>query len=200
MENILKELGSNDKIMKTLIKRLPEYERIKSSTPLNDLIRSIIGQQLSSKAAFTIYNRFINLVGDPIEVNYLYKIELEKLKSIGISNSKCSYIKNVTNKIITNPNYFNSFEILSNEDVIIELTKIKGVGTWTAQMFLMFSLDRLNILPTGDIGIQNAVKKYYQLNSKPTIEQLKQIASCWEPYRTIGCWYMWQALDNRIEL
>lgn len=200
MNVFIKELESKDDVMGALIKRLPKYNVTNSSNPFTDLIRSIISQQLSAKAASTIYSRFIDLIGNEFSAINLHLISNEELKSVGISGSKCNYIKNVAEKLIDEPNYFSKFENSSDEEVLIEITKIKGIGIWTAQMFLMFSLGRLDVLPTADVGIQNAVQKYYQLDSKPNVFKLQEIAIKWQPYRTIGCWYLWQALDSKIEL
>lgn len=200
MQKYLECISANDEIMKALVNKLPSYKKSESNTPLEDLIRSIIGQQLSNRAATTIYNRFIQLVGEPLDIDYLNSVSIDKLKSVGLSTPKSRFIKNVVEKIVSSPNYFLYLETLSNDDVILELTSIKGVGSWTAQMFLMFSLGRMNILPTSDVGIKNAVQKFYNLDSKPNLEQLELIGANWEPYRTVGCWYLWKALDNKIEI
>ena len=196
IDTCLNELSSNDKIIASLIKDLPKFTPKKSQTPFFDLIRSIISQQLSVKAAKTIYDRYIQLIGYPYDADYLVSIDIESLRSVGISYQKCNYIKNVASKLIDNSNFFLVLENCSDDEVIEELTRIKGVGVWTAQMFLMFTLGRLDVLPLGDVGIQNAVQKFYQLNSKPDHKQLQEIAANWSPYRTIGCWYLWQALDS----
>ena len=173
--------------MMSLIENLPECSIKVSSTPFEDIVRSIIGQQLSIKAASTIQKRFIELVGFPIHPQTLVELEDRHICEIGISRSKCGYIKNVANTLIDNPSFFSAINELSDEEIIRELTKIKGIGIWTAQMFLMFSLCRLNVIPHGDIGIQNSVQRYYGLISKPSKEELENIALAWSPYRTIAC-------------
>jgi DNA-3-methyladenine glycosylase II len=200
MDLFLREIALNDVVMESLINRLPKYSKRESESPFNDLIRSIISQQLSIKAANTIYNRFIDLIGNTFSADDLYEINIEKLKSVGISRPKCTYIKSVAEKVVENQNYFLKLESNSDEDVITELTTIKGVGVWTAQMFLIFTLGRLNVLPLGDVAIQNSVQKFYKLASKPNDAELEKIAENWQPYRTIGCLYLWNALDAKLEL
>ncbi|MCX7550886.1 DNA-3-methyladenine glycosylase family protein [Xanthomarina sp. F2636L] len=196
----LEELKSSDKVMRELIERLPKFNLDMSCNPFYDLVRSIISQQLSVKAASTIYSRFINLIGENYSALELNMINIDELKSVGISTSKCNYIKNVASKLLDEPGFFNRLKKSPNEEVIKDITTIKGVGIWTAQMFLMFSLGRIDVLPTADIGIQNAVQKFYQLDAKPSIHLLEKIALKWKPYRTIACWYLWQGLDAKIVL
>jgi len=190
-------LATNDSVMASLIKELPKFSPKESPAPFYDLIRSIISQQLSVKAAKTIYDRYLDLMGHPYHADHLDRMDIEKLRAVGLSYRKSSYIKNVAAKVIEKEDYFLLLERSSDEEILKELTSIKGVGVWTAQMFLMFTLGRLDVLPLGDVGIQNAVQKFYQLQAKPSPEQLQKIAANWTPYRTIGCWYLWQALDAK---
>ena len=190
-------LGSSDSVMASLIKDLPKFSPNESPTPFYNLVRSIISQQLSVKAAKTIYDRYLDLMGFPYHAEQLGRMDIEKLRAVGLSYSKSNYIKNVAAKVIENEDYFLGLQSSPDEEVLKELTTIKGVGVWTAQMFLMFTLGRLDVLPLGDVGIQNAVQKFYQLQAKPSPTQLQKIAAKWAPYRTIGCWYLWQALDAK---
>jgi DNA-3-methyladenine glycosylase II len=136
-------------------------------------------------------------MGFPYHAEQLDRMDIEKLRAVGLSYSKSNYIKNVAAKVLENEDYFLGLQSSSDDEVLKELTTIKGVGVWTAQMFLMFTLGRLDVLPLGDVGIQNAVQKFYQLDAKPDPAQLQKIAAKWAPYRTIGCWYLWQALDAK---
>lgn len=193
-------LASSDSVMASLIQELPRYSHNESPSPFYSLVRSIISQQLSAKAAKTIYDRYLDLMGFSYHAEQLDRMDIEKLRAVGLSYSKSNYIKNVAAKVIENEDYFLGLQSSSDEEVLKELTTIKGVGVWTAQMFLMFTLGRLDVLPLGDVGIQNAVQKFYQLDAKPDPAQLQKIAAKWAPYRTIGCWYLWQALDaNPLE-
>ena len=195
IDTYLCKLSSNDKVIASLIDTYPKYASQVSFNPFHDLIRSIISQQLSVKAAETIYGRYINLMGKNYNADRLISIDIEALRAVGMSYQKCNYIKNVAFKVVENTDFFSLLKSSSDKEVIIELTKIKGVGVWTAQMFLMFTLGRLDVLPLGDVGIQNAVQKFYGLETKPDETKLRKISKKWKPYRTISCWYLWQGLD-----
>lgn len=166
-----------------------------------ELVESIISQQLSVKAAATILKRFIELFPDvdfPAPDQILEK-DVEQFRAVGLSRQKASYIQDLAMKVIEGDVRFNHLDALSNEEVIAELTQIKGVGVWTVHMFLMFCMGRLDILPTGDLGIKNGIHKLYNLKEKPTPEEMEQIAkdNNWHPYESVASWYVWHSLDNK---
>lgn len=165
-----------------------------------ELVESIVSQQLSVKAARTIMNRFLGLFpGDtfPAPDQILAKT-VEQLREVGLSRQKATYIQDLAVKVIEGTVRFNHLDSLTNEEVIAELTQIKGVGVWTVHMFLMFCMGRLDVLPVGDLGIKNGIFKLYGLDEKPTPEQMQNIAAAqnWHPYETVASWYIWQSLDN----
>lgn len=165
------------------------------------LVESIISQQLSVKAAATILKRFLALFpGDdfPTPGEILEK-DIEALRAVGLSRQKATYIQDLAVKVLEETVRFNHLDALSNEEVIAELTKIKGVGVWTVHMFLMFCMGRLDILPTGDLGIKNGIYSLYNLKDKPTPEEMEMIATLhkWHPYETVASWYIWHSLDNK---
>jgi DNA-3-methyladenine glycosylase II len=163
-----------------------------------DLVESIIGQQLSGKAADTIFGRFKKLFPkEQITPDYLLKIPDKKIRDAGISFSKISYIKGIAKAVKDKEIDLDKLEKLSDQEVIDELVKLKGVGEWTAEMFLMFSLLRTDIFSTGDLGLQNAVVKLYGLKEKPTKKELLEISAKWSPHRTLASRYLWQSLNNR---
>ncbi|MFZ2126069.1 MAG: DNA-3-methyladenine glycosylase [Candidatus Microsaccharimonas sp.] len=166
-----------------------------------ELVESIISQQLSVKAAATILKRFLELFPEvefPAPDQILEK-DVEQFRAVGLSRQKASYIQDLAMKVIEGEVRFNHLDALSNEEVIAELTQIKGVGVWTVHMFLMFCMGRLDILPTGDLGIKNGIHKLYNLNEKPTPEEMEQIAkdNNWHPYESVASWYVWHSLDNK---
>jgi DNA-3-methyladenine glycosylase II len=166
-----------------------------------ELVESIISQQLSVKAAATILKRFIELfpgVDFPAPDQILQK-DIEQLRAVGLSRQKASYIQDLALKVIEGEVRFNHLDALSNDEVIAELTRIKGVGVWTVHMFLMFCMGRLDILPTGDLGIKNGIHALYKLKEKPTPEEMEKIAreNNWHPYETVASWYIWHSLDNK---
>lgn len=117
------------------------------------------------------------------------------MRGAGLSKQKLSYLRDLAEKTKSGEVKFDRFGEMSDEEVIGQLTKIKGIGRWTAQMFLMFSLRRPNVLPTGDLGIQMAIRKHYRKRKLPKPAQMEKIAKCWEPYRSVAAWYLWRSLD-----
>jgi DNA-3-methyladenine glycosylase II len=169
-----------------------------------ELVESIVSQQLSVKAARTIMNRFLALFPDdnfPAPDQILGKT-VEEMRAVGLSRQKATYIQDLAVKVIEGTVRFNHLDTLSNEEVIAELTQIKGVGVWTVQMFLMFCMGRLDVLPTGDLGIKNGIYKLYSLKEKPSVEGMEKIAlkNKWHPYESVASWYIWHSLDNKPAL
>jgi len=165
------------------------------------LVESIISQQLSVKAAATILKRFLELFpGDEFPTpGQILEKDIEELRSVGLSRQKGTYIQDLAVKVLDETVRFNHLDALSNDEVIAELTKIKGVGVWTVHMFLMFCMGRLDVLPTGDLGIKNGIYSLYGLEEKPTPEEMETIAKLykWHPYETVASWYVWHSLDNK---
>lgn len=165
------------------------------------LVESIISQQLSVKAAATILQRFLGLFpadSFPLPTAIL-ALGDEQLRSVGLSRQKASYIKDLAHKVISGTVVFDNLDVLSNDAIIAELTTIKGVGVWTVHMFLLFCMGRLDVLPTGDLGIKNGIQKLYQLDVAPTPSQIEQLAqdNQWHPYESVASWYIWKSLDNK---
>jgi DNA-3-methyladenine glycosylase II len=164
-----------------------------------ELVESIVGQQLSVKAAATIRKRFCDLFGAdfPSPKQILAK-DIETLRGVGLSRGKAAYVRDLAQHVIDGKVKFDHLDKLSNQEVIATLTAIKGVGEWTAHMFLMFCMGRTDVLATGDLGIKNGVQKLYGLKQQPTAEDIVKLAQkySWHPYESIACWYVWQSLDN----
>lgn len=164
----------------------------------NALLRSIVSQQLSTKVSKIIWNRFTDLFIDsyPGPEQLLAKNH-ELLRNIGLSNSKANYVKNVAEFKMFNDMSFDYLQDLSDLEIISYLTQIKGVGTWTVQMILMFPMDRPNVFPLNDLGIQNAMKRLYQLSleKKELLLKMEEISLQWEPYRTVASKYLWKTLE-----
>lgn len=165
------------------------------------LVESIISQQLSVKAAATILKRFLELFpGDEFpSPDLILQKDIEELRAVGLSRQKGTYIQDLAVKVIDGTVRFNHLDALSNEEVIAELTQVKGIGVWTVHMFLMFCMGRLDVLPTGDLGIKNGIFNLYELDEKPTPEKMEEVAkeNSWHPYETVASWYIWHSLDNK---
>ncbi|MDB5182665.1 MAG: DNA-3-methyladenine glycosylase [Candidatus Saccharibacteria bacterium] len=164
------------------------------------LVESIIGQQLSVKAASSIRNRFVELFDGVFPApGLILEKSVEELRSVGLSGAKVRYIQDLSLQVLEKKLVFDNFDQLSNDEIIKELTAVKGVGEWTAHMFMMFSMGRLEILPVGDLGIKNGIMKLYGLKKLPTTDEIKKIAKKyhWHPYETVASWYVWHSLDNK---
>lgn len=161
----------------------------------SSVAEAIVYQQLNGKAAVTIFKRFAALAGEPITPEGILKLTDAQLRSVGLSKQKSAYLKDLAAKTASGQLDFSRLPDLSDDEVIKHLTQVKGIGVWTAHMFLMFSLRRPNVLPTGDYGVQVAVKKHYRKRKLPKPKDMEKIARAWEPYRSVACWYMWRSLD-----
>lgn len=161
------------------------------------LVRAIIFQQLSTKAASTIHDRLLALMpgGMPAPAA-LSALTDDEFRAVGVSRQKAAYLRDLCDKVASGEVLLDQIEVLDDEAVILALSKVKGVGRWTAEMFLMFRLHRPDVLPVGDLGIVTAVQKAYGLRKRPTPDRLRRLAEPWKPYRSIACWYLWRSLDN----
>jgi len=168
-----------------------------------ELVDSIISQQLSIKASATIVKRFVALFGDTFPTpEQILERDIDELRAVGMSRSKASYVLDLAAHILDNKLQPEKLPALSNEEVIRELTAVKGIGEWTAHMFLIFSLGRLDVLATGDLGVRMAMKRLYGLPDAPKPDEMRAIADKfnWHPYESIACWYLWKSLDNEPAL
>ena len=189
-------LRKHDPVLRDIMRQVgPCRIKVKRNRYLT-LVQSIVSQQISGAAARTILSRLNDLVApERVAPDIMINLELEQLRSVGISRQKASYVLDLTEKVSSGEVNLRRLSRISNQEVIGELTKVKGIGVWTAHMFLMFSLGRLDVLPVGDLGIQNAIKRNYRLRSQPDAKKMHQIAQAWNPYETIASWYMWQSLE-----
>jgi DNA-3-methyladenine glycosylase II len=159
--------------------------------------RSIVYQQLSGKAAATIHGRFLELMGSPSpEPAAVAAMPETTLRGAGLSRQKASYIRDLARRVHTGDVPLASIEDLSDEDVIATLTRVKGIGRWSAQMFLMFRLGRPDVLPELDLGIRKGIKLAYRLRAMPSPKRVQAIGRPWSPHATIASWYLWRSLDG----
>ena len=196
----LKHLKKVDKKMGRLIVEFEKPEFKKDSNYFEALVRAIVYQQLSGKAAATIYKRFKNLFPEnkhftPIMVK---ERSHEELRSAGLSNQKASYIHNIANAFYTGA-IPKDIDTIGDNEVIECLTTIKGVGPWTAKMFLMFTLNRPDVFPVTDLGIQKGFQLFFQFDVLPSTKKMMEIAEAWRPYRTLASWYLWRLVEGPFE-
>ena len=164
--------------------------------PFQALVHAIISQQLSTKAAATIAARFAALFGRFPKPAQVVAMPDAKLRAVGLSGQKVGYLRDLCRRIEDGSLSLSALGALPDEAVIETLTQVKGIGRWTAEMFLMFRLHRPDVLPVGDLGILKAVQRAYRLRKVPTPDRLERIGESWRPYRSIACWYLWASLDN----
>lgn len=195
MRKALNHLKKCDPILCAIIERVGPFRMEYGTAEFSSVAEAIVYQQLNGKAAQTIFNRFAELAGDPLTPAGILKLTDEQLRGVGLSKQKSVYLKDLAAKTASGELDFARLPELPDEEVIAHLTQVKGVGVWTAHMFLIFSLRRPNVLPTGDYGVQMAVKKHYRKRKLPKPKDMEKIARAWEPYRSVACWYMWRSLD-----
>ena len=165
-------------------------------THFDALVRSIVYQQLSGKAAATIHGRVLQLIGDgEAAPSKIVATSHEALRAAGLSNQKASYVRNLAEHVLDGSLSVNSLHELTDEEIIAALTQVKGIGRWSAQMFLMFRLGRPDVLPDLDLGIQKGIQKAYRMKKLPTPKQVLSRGAKWAPYRTVAAWYMWRILE-----
>jgi len=164
---------------------------------LTALVGAIVSQQLSTKAAATIFGRFLALFPDgQIHPDGIRAFDDTALRGVGLSGQKVGYLRDLCERITDGRLQLDELEALDDELVIERLTSVKGFGRWTAEMFLMFRLHRPDVLPVGDLGIVNAIQRLYRLRKKPDAKKMLRLGDAWRPYRSVACWYLWQTLKN----
>jgi DNA-3-methyladenine glycosylase II len=200
---IVAELAAADPVMARLIDEHAavvrrDLKRERPGDACGALLRSIVGQQLSTKAARTIYGRMLELFdGHAPTPKQLLAADPDAIRAAGLSRPKIAYLRDLAQHVEDGELELERLHDLPDDEVIEQLTAVKGIGDWSAHMFLMFHLGRPDILPVGDLGIRNAVKAQYRLRKLPDPKRLERIARPWRPYRTLACLYLWSSLDNQ---
>jgi DNA-3-methyladenine glycosylase II len=161
------------------------------------LVRAITYQQLSTKAAATIYSRVAALMpgGDPTPAGFA-ALGDEQLRAAGMSRQKCAYLRDLCAHLANGTLDLDALDAMSDDDVIAALSQVKGIGRWSAEMFLIFRLHRPDVLPVGDLGIVTAIQRAYRLRKRPTPDRMRRLGEAWRPYRSVASWYLWRSLDK----
>lgn len=196
-------LAASDPVLARLVERFGElsFETRRRGRPRTDsygtLLRSVVGQQVSTKAAAAIYDRVLAIFGGttPAPADLL-AVDPQQLRAAGLSGRKVEYIRDLAEHVVSGELELDRLDDLPDEEVIAEITAVRGFGVWTAQIFCMFHLERPDVLPTGDLGIRRAVEIEYGLGDLPGHDQLTEIAEPWRPHRTLACIYLWESLHN----
>jgi DNA-3-methyladenine glycosylase II len=197
MRKALNHLKKSDPVLAAIIGRVGPYKIEYREPVFQTLVRSIVYQQLSGKAALTIFNRLKNAAkDDPITPESILRLRPDRMRKLGLSKQKMVYIRELAKMTKKGEVDFELCLTIEDTQVIEHLTRVKGIGVWTVQMFLMFALQRHDVLPTGDLGIRAAMKKAYGLEELPKPEEMERIAAPWRPYCSVASWYLWRSLDN----
>ena len=187
-----KELSRNDEVLHEIINEFDDLELVSRGDIFYTLIRSVIGQQISVKAASTVWSRFCERIGD-IEPNNILSADIEVLRSCGLSQRKAEYVIGISESWSD----YDSLEWkeMCDEEIIQELIKLRGVGKWTAEMILIFTMLRPDVFPIGDIGMIRGIEKSYNSGERMSRDELYAISEKWKPWRTVACCFMWRTVD-----
>lgn len=196
MEHAIRHLETADPIMAAIIRQVGPYKLTAREPTFETLARSIAFQQLNGKAAATIFARLKKAVGRRFTAAAFLKLTAEQLRECGLSRQKMASLTDLAERVARREINFRRFPELTDNEIIASLCQVRGVGTWTVQMFLIFALERPNVMPVSDYGIRNAVRRAYGLPELPKPAELATIAAKWHPYCSIATWYLWRSLDT----
>ncbi len=198
LNKALRHLRRNPHLAPLIVKHgRPTFHPTRNA--FRELTESIIYQQLSGKAAAAIFNHFLDIFPDrrfPAPARLL-AVPLPRLRAAGLSSQKATYLLDLATKFCDNTIQPRRFGQMANEEISQHLIQVKGIGQWTADMFLMFGLNRPDILPVGDLGIRNGFQKLYSLEDMPTADEMITLAEPWRPYRTVAAWYLWRVVEDK---
>jgi DNA-3-methyladenine glycosylase II len=197
MKKALNHLRKADPVMGAIIERVGPFTIEYRDPIFETLVRSIVYQQLHGKAALTIFTRLKEATkAEPMTPESILKLTPARMRKLGLSQQKLTYIRELARMTRDGEIDFEQCQGLKDTHVVEHLTRVKGVGEWTAHMFLIFALRRTDVLPTGDLGVRAAIRKAYDLAELPTPDEMRQLAAAWSPYSSIASWYLWRSLEN----
>jgi DNA-3-methyladenine glycosylase II len=192
----LRHLSLGDARLAKIIKAVGKYDIKTRANPFQSLAEAIIYQQLAGRAADAIYRRFVAIYGRFPKPEQLLATDSRKLKAAGLSTRKIEYLKDLAARVSDGRLKLNHLKEMPDEQVVEQLIEVKGIGRWTAGMFLIFCLGRPDVLPTGDLGLRRAMQIAYGLDELPSPAVMQNIAQCWKPYCSVATWYLWRSLDQ----
>lgn len=197
MRKAINHLKKADPVMAAIIAKAGPYRVGYRDPVFQTLVRSIVYQQLNGKAALTIFDRLAEAAKvNPMTPELILKLRPQKMQAVGLSKQKTLYIRELARLTRDGEIQFERLPEMEDAAIIETLTRVKGVGVWTVQMFLMFALQRPNVLPVGDLAVRAAMKKAYGLAELPKPAEMERIAEAWHPYRSVASWYLWRSLEN----
>ena len=200
MKEAILHLKQSDPILSDIIDRVGEYRIAFREPDFETLVKSIVYQQLSGRVASVIFARLVKAAGGGLTPESILKLRPSRMRTLGLSTQKTAYIRDLARHTRDGSLLFEELPALSDEEVIARLTQVKGIGVWTAHMFLMFALRRVDIMPVGDLGIRNAIRKAYGMAELPQVAQMEELATRWRPYCSVASWYLWRSLEGDANL
>ena len=189
-----RELGAADPVMGALIVRYKGLTLSSRGDAFQTLARSIVGQQISVKAAQSVWDRFAAAVGD-MQAKRVLRLSVEELRACGLSGQKVNYLRDLSARFAEGAIDVSRWHDMDDDALIDELTEVKGIGRWTAEMFLIFYLTRPNVFPLADIGLQRAMELHYNKGRKLSDRRISTLGRLWSPWRSVATWYLWRSLD-----
>ena len=201
MRKAILHLKKADPVMRAIIQRVGAYKIEHREPSFETLVRSIVYQQLSGRVASVILGRLIAMLpGGKVTPETILKLTPARMRKAGLSKQKTAYIRDLARKTNKGHVKFETLAELTDVEVIEHLTQVKGIGVWTAHMFLIFALRRPDVLATGDLGVRIAIRKAYQLEELPLPKQVEELAASWRPYASVAVWYLWRSLDSTAQI
>jgi DNA-3-methyladenine glycosylase II len=200
MRQALTHLKRRDPVLREVIAAAGPYRIVYREPDFDTLVRSIVYQQVSGKAAVAVYRKLAAKAGAPVTAERIARLRTPSLRAAGLSGQKVSYLRDLARRTLRGELDLSRLSSLPDEEVIRQLTEVRGIGVWTAQMFLIFALRRPDVLPVTDLGIRTAMKQLYGLSELPKPPAMHEIAARWVPYRSVASWYLWRMLDGPATL
>ncbi len=201
MRKAIVHLKKSDPVLRAIIERVGAYKIEHSEPGFGTLVTSIVNQQLSGRVATVILGQLIAMLpSGNVTPEAILKLTPARMRKAGLSKQKTAYIRDLARKTLKGHVKFEMLEALPDQEVIEHLTQVKGIGVWTAHMFLIFALRRPDILATGDLGVRAAIRKAYQLDELPHPRQVEEMAVAWRPYCSVAVWYLWRSLEGPAQL
>lgn len=200
MKEAIEHLRRSDPVLGRIIEQVGAYAIRFRDPDFETLVKSIVYQQLSGKVASVIFARLAAAARGPLTPENVLKLRPARMRALGLSTQKTAYIRDLARHTRDGALLFHELPAVGDDEVIERLTRVKGIGVWTAHMFLIFALRRPDILPTGDLGIRNAMRKAYGLEELPSPARMEEMASAWRPYCSVASWYLWRSLEGDANL
>jgi DNA-3-methyladenine glycosylase II len=200
MKDAIQHLRRSDPILADIIGRVGDYAIQFRDPDFETLVKSIVFQQLSGRVATVIFNRLTAAAGGKLTTANILKLRPTRMRALGLSTQKTAYIRDLARHTRDRRLVFEELPELPDDAVIERVTQVKGIGVWTAHMFLIFALRRHDILPTGDLGIRNAIRRAYGLAELPSPVEMERMAERWRPYCSVASWYLWRSLEGDANL